>query len=139
LEHNQDGCHCGHQSILKSSHKTSIGSTPPTWPSFPKKRGRGGHRFSPHISHIHAIAKLISNMMATRIAPHMNMIFFNAQDAFIKKRSIRGNFSMCGIRQGRCTSKKERKLLFNVDIKKALGSARWDYLIHLLQHFGLSK
>jgi hypothetical protein len=44
------------------------------------------------ISLIHAIAKLISKMMAAHLAPHMNKLVSNAQSAFIKKRSIHDNF-----------------------------------------------
>jgi hypothetical protein len=58
----------------------------------PKKKG--AHEiteFGP-ISLIQAILKLISKMMATRLALFMNMFVPNAQSAFTKKRSISTNF-----------------------------------------------
>jgi hypothetical protein len=44
------------------------------------------------INFIHAIAKLICKMMAARLAPHMNKLVSNSQDAFINKRSNHDNF-----------------------------------------------
>jgi hypothetical protein len=58
----------------------------------PKKEGAEEvSEFRP-ISLIHAIAKLISKMMATRLASRMDKIVANAQSAFIKTRSIHDNF-----------------------------------------------
>jgi hypothetical protein len=54
----------------------------------PKKEGAEEITDFRPISLIHAIAKLISKMLATRLAPYMNMLVSNAQSAFIKKRSI---------------------------------------------------
>jgi hypothetical protein len=44
------------------------------------------------ISLIHAIAKIIAKMLATRLGPLMDDLVSNVQSAFIKKRSIHDNF-----------------------------------------------
>lgn len=53
----------------------------------PKKDGAEEISDFRPISLIHAVAKLIANILATRLAPHMNDIVSIAQSAFIKKRS----------------------------------------------------
>ena len=88
------------------------------------------------ISLIHAIAKLISKMMAARLAPHMRKLVSNAQSAFIKTRSIHDNFLYVKNLARKLHKTKKATLLFKLDIKKAFDSVRWDYLMDLLQHLG---
>jgi hypothetical protein len=47
------------------------------------------------ISRIDDIDNLISKMMASRLAPHMDKLVSNGQSAFIKKRSIHDKFLVC--------------------------------------------
>ena len=58
----------------------------------PKKDGTEDISDFTPISLIHAVAKIIAKMMATRLAPHMSALVSNTQSAFIKKRSIHDNF-----------------------------------------------
>jgi mannosylglycoprotein endo-beta-mannosidase len=102
----------------------------------PKKEGAEEVTDFHPISLIHAIAKLISKMMATRLAPHMNKLVSNAQSAFIKKRSIHDNFLYVRNLARKMHKSKTPTLLFKLDIKKAFDSVRWDYLMELLQHLG---
>lgn len=51
----------------------------------PKKDGAEDITDFRPISLIHAVAKLIAKILATRLAPHMNDIFSIAQSAFIKR------------------------------------------------------
>jgi hypothetical protein len=44
-----------------------------------------------YITPFHAIVKLISKMMASRLTPYMEKLVSNAQSAFIKRRSIHEN------------------------------------------------
>ena len=60
----------------------------------PKKEGAEEITDFRPISLIHAVAKIISKLMATRLAPLMNDVVPHAQSAFIKKRSIHDN-SLC--------------------------------------------
>jgi hypothetical protein len=102
----------------------------------PKKDGAGEVMDFHPISLIHAIAKLISKMMASRLAPHMNKLVSNAQSALIKKRSIHDNFLYVRNLARKMHKSKTPSLLFKLDIKKAFDSVRSDYLMELLQHLG---
>ena len=100
----------------------------------PKKDGTESiSNFCP-ISLIHAIAKIIAKMMATRMTPHMHDLVSNAQSAFIKKRSIHDNFMYVRNLARKLHRKNSPTLLFKLDIKKAFDSVRWDFLMDLLQH-----
>jgi hypothetical protein len=44
------------------------------------------------ISLIHSFAKLVSKVLALRLAPHIDGLISNAQSAFIKNRCIKDNF-----------------------------------------------
>jgi hypothetical protein len=44
------------------------------------------------ISLINSVAKIVTKLLANRLAPHMNSLVSNAQNAFIKKRCIHDNF-----------------------------------------------
>ncbi|WVZ62397.1 hypothetical protein U9M48_012153 [Paspalum notatum var. saurae] len=44
------------------------------------------------ISLTHSIAKIISKLLANRLAPHLDQIMSRSQSAFIRKRSIHDNF-----------------------------------------------
>jgi hypothetical protein len=44
------------------------------------------------ISLINSVVKIITKILANRLAPHMNSLVSNAQNAFIKKRCIHDNF-----------------------------------------------
>jgi hypothetical protein len=102
----------------------------------PKKEGAEEVTDFQPISLIHAVAKLIAKMMATRLASHMDKLVSNAQSAFIKKRSIHDNFHYVRSLVRKLHIARKASLLFKLDIKKAFDSVRWDYLMDLLQHLG---
>jgi retron-type reverse transcriptase len=98
----------------------------------PKKDGAESiFDFRP-ISLIPVIAKIVTKMMATRLAPFMNTLISRSQSAFIKTRSIHDNYHYAR----RLHKAKTPALLLKLDIKKAFDSVRWDYLVDLLQRLG---
>jgi hypothetical protein len=104
----------------------------------PKKEGAEEVADFCPISLIHTIVKLISKMMAFRLAPHMNKLVSNTQCAFIKKRSIHDNFLYVRNLARKMHKSKTPTLLFKLNIKNAFDSVRWDYLMELLQHLGFT-
>jgi hypothetical protein len=79
------------------------------------------------ISLIHAIAKLISKMMATRLTPHMDKIVANAK-ALSSKQGVCTTTSFMLDLARKLHETKMPTLLFKLDIKK-IDSIRWDYLV----------
>jgi hypothetical protein len=88
----------------------------------PKKDGAEEVSNFHSISLIHAIAKIISKMLASRLSPFMNDLVSNAQSSFIKKRSIHDNFLYVKNLSTRFHKAKISVLLFKLDIRKAFDS-----------------
>jgi len=84
----------------------------------PKKYGAEEVSDFRPISLIDAISKLISKMIASRLAPHMNNLVSNAQSTFIKKRSIHDNFLYVRNLTRKLHKAKSPTLLFKLDIEK---------------------
>jgi hypothetical protein len=99
----------------------------------PKKEGAEEINDYRPISLIHAIAKIIAKMIASRLTPLMDDLVSNAQSAFIKKRSIHDNFLYVRNLARRLHKSKCPTLLFKLDIRKAFDSVRWEFLLELLK------
>jgi len=102
----------------------------------PKKEGAEDIRDYRPISLIHAIAKIISKLLALRLAPLINELISPCQSAFIKKRSIHDNFLYVRNLTRKFHRTKSPALLWKLDISKAFDSVRWDYLLSLMQRRG---
>lgn len=88
------------------------------------------------ISLIHAIAKIVAKIMASRLAPFIHTLISQSQSAFIKAGSIHQNFLyVCNLARKLHRTKKPT-LLLKLDIKKAFDSVCWDYLLELLSRRG---
>ena len=88
------------------------------------------------ISLTHSVAKLVSKLLANRLAPYLNQIVSRAQSAFIKKRSIHDNFLYTQNMIRELTRAKIPALFLKLDIAKAFDTVRWDYLLELLSAMG---
>jgi hypothetical protein len=87
------------------------------------------------ISLINSVTKILAN----RLAPHMNSLVSNAQNAFIKKRCIHDNF-IYAQRVIQLLHKKKRPALFiKLDISKAFDSIGWTFLLEVLENLGFSR
>ena len=58
----------------------------------PKKVGASSPADFRPITMIHSFAKLISNILALRLAPKLGMLIDKNQNAFIRERTIQDNF-----------------------------------------------
>lgn len=87
---------------------------------------------------INSVVKIITNILANRLAPHMNSLVSNAQNAFIKKICIHDNF-IYAQRVVQLLHKKKKSVLFiKLDISKAFDSISWSFLLEVLEALGFS-
>ena len=102
----------------------------------PKKDGAEEIADYRPISLIHAIPKIIAKVLALRLGPHMHVLISSAQSAFIKRRCIHDNFMYVRGLARRLHKNRTPALLFKLDIRKAVDSVKWEYIIDLLQRRG---
>jgi hypothetical protein len=102
----------------------------------PKKDGAEDIRDFRPISLIHSVAKLITKILALRLAPLMDKLISPCQSAFIKRRSLHDNFFYMRNLTRRFHRTKTLTLLLKLDISKAFDSVRWDYLLSLMDRLG---
>ena len=88
------------------------------------------------ISLIHSFGKLVSKILARRLAPLMGELVSGAQSAFIKTRSIHENFLYVRNLAHTLHRRKRPCLLVKLDFARAFDSVAWDYLFELLQRLG---
>lgn len=103
----------------------------------PKKVGaRCPIDFRP-ITMVHSFTKLISKILALRLAPRLNEMVAKNQNAIIRERTIHDNFKY--IRAAVLIRKKKiPMLLLKLDISKAFDMLSWPFLLELLQAHGFS-
>ena len=90
------------------------------------------------ITLVHSFAKLVSKLMATRLAPQLkNLVAFN-QNAFIKGRSIHDNYKFIQRAAVLLKRRKIPKMLLKLDISKAFDTVSWAFLIEVLRAVGFS-
>lgn len=102
----------------------------------PKKLNPGNIGDYRPISLTHSVAKLISKVLATRLAEKLNILVSRAQSAFINKRCIQDNFLYTQNVIRELQRAKVPALFLKLDIAKAFDSVRWDYLLEVLEQLG---
>jgi len=90
------------------------------------------------ISLINSVIKIIAKLLANQLAPHMNKLVSNAQNAFIKKRCIHDNFIYAQRVIQLLHIKKKPALFIKLDISKAFDSVGWGFMLEVLENFGFS-
>lgn len=101
----------------------------------PKKDGAESISDFRPISLIHAVAKIVAKMMATRLAPFMHTLISIARAPSSSPEASTIILCMCNLAR-RMHRLKKPTLLFKLDIKKAFDFVRWDYLLSLLSRRG---
>ena len=91
------------------------------------------------ISLINSFVKIITKILANRLAPHMNSLVSNAQNAFIKKRCIHDNFIYVQRVIQLLHKKKKLALFIKLDISKAFDYIGWSFLLEVLEKLGLAE
>ncbi|GJX56953.1 RNA-directed DNA polymerase, eukaryota [Tanacetum coccineum] len=91
------------------------------------------------ISLIGCVYKVVTKIMAKRLAMVINDIVSDTQSAFVANRHILdGPFILNEVLQW-CKRKKKKSMFFKVDFAKAYDSVRWDFLIDVLEAFGFGS
>jgi hypothetical protein len=90
------------------------------------------------ISLINSVAKIITKLLANRLAPHMDSLVSSAQNAFIKKRCIHDNFIYAQRTIQLLHKKKKPTLFIKLDISKAFDSIGWTFLLEVMEALGFS-
>jgi hypothetical protein len=88
------------------------------------------------ISLVHSIAKLITKVMANRLAGRLNQLVSPNQSAFIKGRFIQDNFMLVQQTTRFLHQQKQPRILLKLDITKAFDSVSWPFLLEVMQHLG---
>jgi hypothetical protein len=88
------------------------------------------------ISLIHLIGKLISKLLAARLAPRIDSIVHHCQFAFFKGCSIDDSFNFVQGSGRLLHVCRKPSLLFREDLTMAFNSIAWSFLIEVLQHDG---
>jgi hypothetical protein len=88
------------------------------------------------ISLIHTIGKLISKVLAPRLATKIDDMVHPSQSAFIKGHVIQDNFKYVQPITKLLRVRKLSTLLFKVDLARSFDSIAWPFLIEVMDFMG---
>jgi len=88
------------------------------------------------ISMIHSFVKLVSKLLASRLAPLLKNLISPNQNAFIRGRTIHDNFKFVQRAAVYLRKNKTPMTLLKLDISKAFDTVAWSFLLDALQAFG---
>jgi len=91
------------------------------------------------ISLVHRFAKLVTKILANRLASHLNEMVSPNQSAFIKKRFIQDNFMLVQQTVKFLHNQKQPRILLKLDITKAFDSVSWSFLLEVLRKLGFGS
>jgi hypothetical protein len=90
------------------------------------------------IAMVHSFGKLVSKILALRLAPFMPCLVSTNQTAFVRKRSILDSYKYVQCAAAVFRRRKIPKLLLKLDISKAFDSLAWSFLLEILLKLGFS-
>jgi hypothetical protein len=88
------------------------------------------------ISLVHSFAKIVTKLLANRLAAKLPSLVSCDQSAFVKGRCILDIFMLVQETAKALHRQKEPRLLLKLDISKAFDSVSWPFLLEVLQHLG---
>ncbi|GKB72015.1 RNA-directed DNA polymerase, eukaryota [Tanacetum coccineum] len=91
------------------------------------------------ISLIGCVYKVVTKILANRLALIISNIVSNTQSAFVSERQILDGPFIINELLHWCKRKYKKAMFFKVDFAKAYDSVRWDYLIDVLGAFGFGS
>ncbi|WVZ53275.1 LOW QUALITY PROTEIN: hypothetical protein U9M48_004243 [Paspalum notatum var. saurae] len=91
------------------------------------------------ISLVHSFSKLVTKVLAERLAPKLDALILKNQCAFIRGRSIHDCFRAVQLSCKLLYRQKTSCVLLKIDIARAFDSVAWPFLLELLEHRGFSR
>jgi hypothetical protein len=91
------------------------------------------------ISLVHNFVKLITKIMANRLAGRLNEMLSPIQSAFIKGRFIQDNFVLVQQTAKFLQQQNQPRILLKLDISKAFDSVSWPFLLEVMRHMGFGQ
>jgi len=85
---------------------------------------------------VHSFAKLVTKIIANRLAPLLKDLISPNQSAFVKGRCIHDNFVLVQQTAKVLHKQKEPRVLLILDITKSFYSVSWSFLLQVLRHLG---
>lgn len=105
----------------------------------PKKPGASISADFRPITMIHSFAKLVSKILALRLASRLNEMVDKNQNAFIQTRSIYANYKYVQWAATLIQKRKTPMLLLKLDISKAFDTLSWLFLLEVLQAYDFGE
>jgi len=91
------------------------------------------------ISLVHSFAKLITKILANRLASRLGQLVSPNQSAFIEGRFIQDNFMLVQQTARHLHQQKQPRILMKLDITKAFDSVSWPFLLEVLRNLGFGQ
>jgi hypothetical protein len=88
------------------------------------------------ISLVQSFAKLITKVLANRLAGRLHEMVSTNQSAFVKKRFIEDNFMLVQQTTRFLHQQKQPRILFKLDISKAFDLVSWAFLLEVMRKMG---
>ena len=88
------------------------------------------------ISLVHSFAKLVTKILANRLASMLKELVATNQSAFVQGRCIHDNYMLVQQTIKLLHKKKVPSIFLKLDISKAFDSVSWSFLLEILQHLG---
>jgi hypothetical protein len=99
------------------------------------------HRVSEYrpISLTHTFAKVVTKILANRLAPVLPSLIFHNHTIFIQKRCIHDSFIYAQEVVRRLHKRKIPALFMKLDISKSFGTVNWPYLLSIMTFLGFGQ
>jgi mannosylglycoprotein endo-beta-mannosidase len=91
------------------------------------------------ISLMHSIAKILTKLLANRLAPLLPNMVSPCQSAFVEGRSIQDNYQYIQGAINHFNRTKTPMLFLKLNIAKAFDSVIWDYMLEDMQRMGFGQ
>jgi len=102
----------------------------------PKKEDASSIKDYRPISLVHSFAKLVTKILANRLAVTLDQLISPNQSAFIKGRFILDNFMLVHQTTKFLHKQKQPRILLKLDINKAFDSVSWPFLLDVMKRLG---